>query len=371
MSSNDAVDELTIPSPADFHVHLRQGELMKLVVPHVAEGGIHLAYVMPNLIPPLTIPSQALSYLAELQALAPATQFLSTLYLSNQLTPELIREASRGGIIGVKSYPRGVTTNSEGGVGMEGYAVFDAVFGEMEKCGMVLNLHGEVPSDLDGDGTCVLDAEPRFLPHLLEIHGKFPKLRIVLEHVTTAAAIACVKTLGPNVGATITPHHLALTIDQAVASPLAFCKPIAKYPSDRAALRSVIREGHPRFFLGSDSAPHPSCNKVPTVTIDQFDTLSLPNACAAGIYTSQNLIPLLATIFETSDIPLERMAGFASTFGRAFYGYPAKVGEELTLRRVREGGVVPTAFGYPREEGREYIIPFMAGQKLGWEIVKS
>ena len=169
MSSNESTNELTIPSPADFHVHLRQGELMKLVVPHVAEGGIHLAYVMvrptarsakryanlarrqPNLIPPLTIPSQALAYLAELQALAPTTQFLSTLYLSAALTPALIREAHKGGIIGVKSYPRGVTTNSEGGVGMEGYAVFDDVFGEMEKCGMVLNLHGEVPSDLDGD----------------------------------------------------------------------------------------------------------------------------------------------------------------------------------------------------------------------------
>ena len=133
----------------------------------------------------------------------------------------------------------------------------------------------------------------------------------------------------------------------------------------------MIREGHPQFFLGSDSAPHPSCNKLPTVTIDKFDTLSLPNACAAGIYTSQNLIPLLATIFEISGIPLERMAGFASTFGRAFYGYPAKEGEKLKLRRVREGGLVPTAFGYPREEGREYIIPFMAGQQLGWEIVKA
>ena len=111
------------------------------------------------MIPPLTIPSQALSYLAELQALAPATQFLSTLYLSNQLTPELIREAHKGGIIGVKSYPRGVTTNSEGGVGMEGYAVFDQVFKEMENCGMVLNLHGEVPSDLDGDVRVILFSE--------------------------------------------------------------------------------------------------------------------------------------------------------------------------------------------------------------------
>lgn len=134
------------------------------------------------------------------------------MYLTQALTPAIIRDAHAKGVVGVKSYPRGVTTNSDGGVGMEGYAVFDAVFGEMEKVDMILNLHGEVPSDVDGDvssccpvglaahgltcrralqGTCVLDAEPRFLPHLLEIHRKFPKLRIVLEHCTTAAAVEC------------------------------------------------------------------------------------------------------------------------------------------------------------------------------------
>jgi dihydroorotase len=182
-----------------------------------------------------------------------------------------------------------------------------------------------------------------------------------------------VKTLPHNVVATITPHHLALTIDQAVASTLAFCKPVAKYPSDRAALRSAIREGHPQFFLGSDSAPHPSGNKLPTMSLTITATgeeLSLPSPCAAGIYTSPHLIPLLATIFETSQIPLSRLAGFASTFGRDFYGYPAKAGEEVTLKR--KIWKVPTAYGYETSsKGKEWIIPFMAEENMGWEIVRE
>lgn len=145
------LNEVVIPSPFDAHVHLRQGPLMELVVPHLSLGGINLAYVMPNLTPPLTSPSATISYLSTLKSLSPSTHFLGTLYLTQAITPEVIRDAHQKGIVGVKSYPRGVTTNSDGGVGMEGYGVFDAVFREMEKVGMVLNLHGEVPSDVDGD----------------------------------------------------------------------------------------------------------------------------------------------------------------------------------------------------------------------------
>ncbi|BGO94650.1 dihydroorotase [Rhodotorula toruloides] len=368
---------ITIPSPFDAHVHLRQGNMMKLVTPHVEQGGIKMAFVMPNLIPPLTVPEHTFAYVKELQAVAPNLHILPSLYLTNQLTPEHIRQAKAGGIVGVKSYPRGVTTNSEGGVGMEGYAVYDEVFAEMEKQDMVLNLHGEVPSDVDGDGTCVLNAEERFLPHLREINRKFPKLRIVLEHCTTAAAVECVKSLPSNVVATITPHHLALTIDGACSTSLGFCKPLAKFPSDRNALRAVVREGNPNFFLGSDSAPHPSSSKLPALQVAQVkgadgsteEEITLPSPCAAGIYTSSNLIPLTAEIFERSDIPLERMQGFCSKFGRDFYGFPAEDGEEVTIKRV-EGKKVEKAFKYQTDKGEdEYIIPFMAGDKIGWEIV--
>jgi dihydroorotase len=183
-----------------------------------------------------------------------------------------------------------------------------------------------------------------------------------------------VKTLPANVCATITPHHLALTIDHVVASPLAFCKPVAKYPSDRAALRAVLRSGHPQFFLGSDSAPHPSGAKMPTMTVqsvDGKDEITLPSPCAAGIYTSSDLIPLIATIFESSDIPLERLAGYVSDFGRKFYGIPAKGGEEVTIVRVEGGKDVQMGYAYEVKGKKEFIVPFMAGQKLGWEIVEK
>jgi dihydroorotase len=168
------VDEITLKAPLDAHVHLRQGNLMNLVAPHVQLGGVRTAFVMvslsphstlsparadsrsnqleqPNLIPPLTTPDQTVSYVKQLSNVAPDLEVLPSMYLSSTLTPEIIREAKKKGIVGIKSYPRGVTTNSEGGVGMEGYSVYDELFREMEKEDIVLNLHGEVPSDVDGD----------------------------------------------------------------------------------------------------------------------------------------------------------------------------------------------------------------------------
>lgn len=192
-----------------------------------------------------------------------------------------------------------------------------------------------------------------------------------------------VKTLPDNVCATITPHHLALTIDHAVSSPLSFCKPVAKYPSDRAALRAVIREGHPQFFLGSDSAPHPAGAKMPTMKVQRIKNVEtgteeeevvLPSPCAAGIYTSADLIPLVATVFERSDIPLERMAGFCSDYGRRFYGVAAKDEDAITLKRVdgKDGKVIAKAYSFPKEDGQtEYVVPFMAGDSLTWEIVEA
>ncbi|GAA5896432.1 dihydroorotase [Sporobolomyces salmoneus] len=376
-------DSVTIKAPLDAHVHLRQGNLMKLVAPHVRQGGVRTAFVMPNLIPPLTTPSQTVDYVHQLSQVAPDLEVLPSMYLSSTLTPELIKEAKEKGIVGIKSYPRGVTTNSEGGVGMEGYSVYDEVFAEMERQDIVLNLHGEVPSDVDGDGTCVLNAEERFIPHLYEIHRKFPKLRIVLEHCTTAAAVEAVKSLPSNVVATITPHHLHLTIDSACSTSLGFCKPLAKFPSDRKALREIISSGNPKFFLGSDSAPHPSNSKLPALQVMQIrseengetkEEVVLPSPCAAGIYTSSNLIPLTAEIFERSGIPLERLEGFVSDFGRSFYRVPAKEGEEVTIKRIGGGGKeVEKVWGYEKdgkEGGREYVIPFLAGEKIGWEIAQ-
>ncbi|THV05477.1 Dihydroorotase [Dendrothele bispora CBS 962.96] len=346
--------EISVPAPADFHVHLRQGSLSELVTPHVRKGGVFTAYVMPNLKPPITNTDQALTYKAQLEAIDPNVKYLMTLYLSPELTPEEIRKAKQAGIAGVKSYPRGVTTNSDSGI--ESYEVYYPVFKAMEENDMVLNLHGEVPSDASKN-IHILNAEPQFLPHLDTLHKAFPKLRIVLEHATTRAAVEAVKACGPTVACTITPHHLALTVDDWAGQSWNYCKPVAKYPDDREALRSVIKEGHPRFFLGSDSAPHPPHTK---------STSTPACGCAAGIYTSPILLPLVAHILESFDA-LDKLEGYVSTFGRKFYKEENDAGSRVTLKRNSEGqsNLVEESF----TSNGESVVPFWAGKALNWSIV--
>ncbi|THH33605.1 hypothetical protein EUX98_g599 [Antrodiella citrinella] len=348
-------DTLTITAPADFHVHLRQGALSELVTGHVRLGGFTLAYVMPNLTPPIKNTEEALLYKAQLQAIDPVVEYLMTLYLSPELTPNEIRKAKRAGIVGVKSYPRGVTTNSDGGI--ESYEAYYPIFRAMEEEDMVLNLHGEIPS-APSDPTsniCVLNAEPSFLPHLIKLHAAFPKLRIVLEHATTRAAVECVKNLGDTVACTITAHHLALTVDDWAGQSWHFCKPVAKFPDDRQALREVVKEGHHRFFLGSDSAPHPPTKKA-TATPSQ--------PCAAGVYTSPILLPLVAHLLESFG-SLDKLEGFVSGNGRAFYQRPAKAAAQKTVLRRVGGKKVDAKWA----KGDEEVVPFWAEKEIGWEIV--
>ncbi|KAI6151833.1 Dihydroorotase [Pisolithus tinctorius] len=346
-----APTEVTVESPADFHVHLRQGELSEVVTPQVRKGGFDLAYVMPNLRPPITKTEQAIAYRERLKAIDSSVDYLMTLYLSPDLTPEEVRKAKEAGIAGVKSYPRGVTTNSDGGI--ESYEIYYPVFEEMQKCDLVLNLHGEVPSDA-ASNTCVLNAENAFLPHLKKLHDTFPKLRIVLEHATTRAAVDMVKSLGDTVACTITAHHLAMTVDDWAGQSWNYCKPVAKYPSDRQALQEVVRQGHPKFFLGSDSAPHPASTK-------SVATPSQP--CAAGVYTSPILLPFVAHTLESFGA-LDRLQGFVSDHGRAFYGRPAGANaRRIVLRRVQGIRVEDT---WPL--GGDRVVPFWAGKEIGWEI---
>ncbi|KAN0063311.1 dihydroorotase [Thecaphora frezii] len=387
------IDDITVPSPADFHVHLRQGALSELVTPHVAEGGVSLAYVMPNLVPPITSTDAALAYLSDLERLAPSTSFLGTLYLHPSITPQEIRKAAESGRIrGVKSYPRGVTTNSDGGI--EDYTTYYPIFEEMQRCNLVLNLHGELPSDIDR-GICVMNAEEQFLQHLFQIHKDFPNLRIVLEHATTAKAVEAVKACGDTVACTITPHHLQLVVDDWAGKPLNFCKPVAKLPSDRQALRDVIRSGHPRFFLGSDSAPHPLSNKYPSAVThgapgskpaaahghDLEPTGVIACGCAAGVYTSPILVPLCATLLESFGA-LDQLANYVSLNGRKFYGYDQEqqlAKGTIKLRRTEpanSSGVVPPVYIHPGSEAladgdpsKVQVVPFWAGKKLAWEVV--
>jgi dihydroorotase len=334
---------ITMPLADDFHVHLRQDGMMRLVTPLVQAGGVGRCVVMPNTVPPVAATEEALRYRDALRALAPAVEFLMTLYLQPSLTPAEIRRAKGSGVFGVKCYPRGVTTNSDRGV--EDLAVYDPVFAAMEQDGLALLLHGEMPGNAGLD-ICILNAEQRFLPELERLHRRFPALRIVLEHVTTAEAVACVRALGDTVAATVTAHHLDLVADDWAGKNHNFCKPVAKYPHDREALRAVVREGHPRFFMGSDSAPHPRSAKEA--------------ACGcAGVFTSPLLLPYLADCFERIGC-LDRLQDFCCTHGQRFHGLTPLEGQ-VTLERVEQ--TVPAAYGD--------VVPYRAGQKLAWRLAGS
>jgi len=346
---------ITLPAAADLHVHLRDGSMMETVLPTVRQGGASLAYVMPNLVPPITTVQQALSYHSRLTALDPNTTFLMTLYLSPNITPDVIAEAAKTGkIAGVKSYPRGLTTNSDAGV--IDYASFYPVFAAMQEHDLVLNLHGESPSSPD---VTILNAEETFLPTLLDLHRRFPKLRIVLEHCTTAAAVEAVKKCGPTVAATITAHHLYLTIDQWADNPHCFCKPVAKLPSDRTALLDAATSGIPKFFLGTDSAPHPESAKVGTKN----------GRTAAGVFTQPYAVQYVATAFDRLG-KMDKLRAFVAEFGREFYKTVEKGWETLenttkdSIVLEREPGVeVVAQIG----EGEGAVVPFMAGEKL-WSL---
>lgn len=264
-----------------------------------------------------------------------------SLYLHPSITPDTIREAKRAGIAGVKSYPAGVTTNSSSGV--VDYESFYPVFAAMEEVDMVLNLHGEAPpsqltnSDAS-DAITVLNAEEAFLPTLRSLHERFPKLRIILEHCTTAAAVDAVKQCGPTVAGTITAHHLFLTIDDWAGDPINFCKPVAKLPSDRVALLQAATSGSPKFFFGSDSAPHLLSAKKGLT-----DGGLGAGKCAAGVFTQPNVVGFVLEALENAcqagtinkdALSQERVEGFLGGYGRKFYGVPDASGRI----KVKAGG---------------------------------
>ncbi|OTB07486.1 hypothetical protein M426DRAFT_317794 [Hypoxylon sp. CI-4A] len=354
------INRLELPPAADMHVHLRQDELMELMVPTVHQGGVDTVFVMPNLIPPLTSVEKVLEYKSKLQAIAPNVHFLMSLFLHPSVTPEVIAQAASSGITGVKLYPQGVTTNSENGV--SDLEAFYATFAAMEKYGLVLNLHGEVLESLAPAGTTLEEA---FLPTLKTLHERFPKLRIVLEHCTTEAAVKAVKACGSTVGATITAHHLYLTSDEAHCDPFAFCKPIPKKPTDRDALIKTAVSGDPKFFFGSDSAPHPLQSK----------TSAAQGKAPAGVYTQPFVTQLVLLALEEAiergviteaDVTQEKLGGFLSHFGRRFYTLPETSGEKVVLER--KGEKIPTSVR--REDGSLEVGISRAGAEvfsLRWE----
>ena len=272
----------------------------------------------------------------------------------------------------MKSYPAGVTTNS--GSGVVDYESFYPVFEAMEREGLVLNLHGEVPSSEEED-VHVLNAEERFLPTLKSLNEKFSKLRIVLEHCTTAAAVEAVKRCSDTVVGTITAHHLFLTVDDWAGDPVNFCKPVAKTYKDRRALLRAVVEGNGKFFLGTDSAPHAMRKKYGGMrgAGGTDNAVTVPGKCAAGVFTQPYATQLVLEAVEGAvergviakeEVTREVLQGFLGGFGRRFYG----VRESTRKIRVVEGKekVVET-LGVKKtgtEEVEDVVVPFRRGEKI-------
>lgn len=297
------------------------------------------ALVMPNTRAPITTAGAVVRYRDEILAAAPGLCPLMTIKLMASTTEETVWAARSAGAIAGKLYPQGVTTNSQDGVS-DPLSLMH-VYAAMERCEMVLCLHGETP------GEFCLTREVAFLETLQTIAGAFPNLKIVLEHVTTQVACWAVRDLGPNVAATITVHHLVLTLDDVIGDnlrPHHFCKPVPKTPQDRDALRDWATSGDPKFFLGTDSAPH-------AVTAKEC-----AEGCA-GVFTAPIAMALLAEVFEQENA-LDRLEAFTSEFGARFYGLEANEG---TLDLVREPWTVPPIFGQ--------VIPLWAGRELSWRVL--
>lgn len=339
--------QITITRPDDWHLHVRDGDILNDVVPATA-ACFGRAIIMPNLVPPVTDASAAMAYRDRIQAAARGTDFqpLMTLYLTESTTAETIREAKAAGVVAAKLYPAGATTNSASGVTdiRNIYPVLEA----MADCGMLLLVHGEVTdSDID-----IFDREKVFLERVLApTLAAFPSLRVVLEHITTADSAEFVRShQGNNLGATLTPQHLMYNRNHMLVGgirPHLYCLPILKRNKHQEALREAVASGDPRFFLGTDSAPHAKDKKEA--------------ACGcAGCYSAYGAIGLYADIFEELGI-LDKLEAFASFNGADFYGLPRNT-DTVTL--VREPWTMPE--NLPLASGG--IVPLKAGETVNWRL---
>ena len=340
---------LTITRPDDWHLHLRDGEHLRAVLPDTVKR-FGRAIIMPNLKPPITTVEQARAYRERILAAVPAgAKFepLMTLYLTDNTTPAEIAAAKASGFIhGVKYYPAGGTTNADSGV--TDLSKCHAVFAAMEEHGLPLLVHGEVTfPEVD-----IFDRERIFIDRLLiPLLQKFAKLRVVLEHITTQEAVRFVKATPPRVAATITAHHLLLNRNALFAGgirPHHFCLPVLKREEHRRSLIEAAISGNQKFFLGTDSAPHPQSEKE--------------SACGcAGVYTAHAGIELYAEIFGANGA-LDKLESFASVNGPLFYGLPRNQ-DKITL--VKEQWPVPPFYPF----GADKLVGFRAGGTVGWKLV--
>ncbi|TAG72148.1 MAG: dihydroorotase [Burkholderiales bacterium] len=340
--------QITLTRPDDFHVHLRDGEGLRAVVPLTASQ-FERALVMPNLKPPVTTVTQAEAYAGRIQvALEPGQSFtpLMTLYLTDNTPPDEIARVAESPVVhALKYYPAGATTNSDSGVTdlKKVYSVLDA----MQKHGVVLCLHGEVTHhEVD-----VFDREAQFVDTLLQqIVRDFPALKVVVEHITTSEAADFVRAAGDHVAATITPQHLLYNRNAIFTGgirPHFYCLPILKRETHRQSLIAAATSGSPKFFLGTDSAPHAKGTKE--------------NACGcAGCFTAHAAMELYAEAFETANA-LDKLDDFASRFGAEFYGLPRN---KQTVTLTKTEWTPPTEFAF----GSDTVVALTAGQTLRWKL---
>ena len=339
---------LTLTRPDDWHLHVRDGAAMHAVVPHTA-AQFARAIIMPNLKPPVTTTAQALAYKARILAAVPAGvpfEPLMTLYLTDNLAPEEIARAKAAGIVACKLYPAGATTNSDFGVTdlRKIYPVLEA----MQREGLLLLVHGEVTSpDID-----LFDREAVFIDtQLIPLRRDFPELKIVFEHITTQEAAQYVASADRFTAATLTAHHLLYNRNALFTGgirPHYYCLPVLKRETHRLALVQAAISGSPKFFLGTDSAPHPAQLKEHA------------SGCA-GCYTAHAAIELYAEAFDNAGA-LDKLEGFASFYGADFYGLARNAGT-ITLRR--ESWTPPESFAF----GAAELKPLRSGEALPWRLV--
>jgi len=338
---------ITLTRPDDWHLHVRDGEALRTVVPHSA-AQFGRAIIMPNLRPPVTTTAQALAYRQRIRAAVPAgLQFepLMTLYLTDNLPADEVKRARDAGVVALKLYPAGATTNSDAGVTdlRKTYKTLEA----MQRAGMLLLVHGEVTApEID-----IFDREAVFIEtQLIPLRRDFPELKIVFEHITTREAAQYVAEADRFTAATLTAHHLLYNRNAIFSGgirPHYYCLPVLKRETHRQALLAAAASGSAKFFLGTDSAPHAAQLKENA------------SGCA-GCYTAHAAMELYAQAFESVGA-LEKLEAFASFHGADFYGLPRNTGS-ITLRR--ESWTVPERFSY----GDAELKPLGAGETLPWRM---
>jgi dihydroorotase len=339
--------EITLTRPDDWHLHVRDGEALKAVVPHTA-AQFGRAIIMPNLRPPITTAAQAAAYRDRIAAAVPkgvSFQPLMTLYLTDNLPPEEIKRAKEAGVVAVKLYPAGATTNSDAGVTelRKTYRTLEA----MQREGLILLVHGEVTApEID-----LFDREAAFIDtQLIPLRRDFPELKIVFEHITTREAAQYVQAADRFTAATVTAHHLLYNRNAIFSGgirPHYYCLPVLKREVHRLALVQAATSGSAKFFLGTDSAPHPAHLKEHA------------SGCA-GCYTAHAAIELYAEAFDNAGA-LDQLEGFASVHGPAFYGLPRNSGT-ITLRR--ETWTAPESFAF----GEARLKPLRGGEQMAWRL---